>query len=302
MVCTYKRPDHFQRFLQSVAKLSIPENTGFHMAVCDNNAESHFDRYIRNALTQLPFSYSYGHEPAAGYSNARNKALELALATQAELFAFSDDDMELDPGWLEGHLRSFEEFDCDIIGGAIEGQVQSGQPRRRWQHGEECGTQGAGNVSFRRWIAAPDGIGLRFDPQFNKLGREDQAFFTAAREQGARIIFSSYPVIFDPAMTGSDWRDELANKADVSAVMQRNDIVKIRKERGYLWALLGALWNVRFGAKFLVAQSERALYFLLGQARRAEAKRLTAYKNMRKMVESFRGLKGDYVARSDVRR
>lgn len=292
MVCTYKRPELLPRFLHSVEGLKIPQGIKLHIALCDNNAESHYDRYIRAALERLPCAHSYGHEPEPGYSNARNKALALALDTPAELLAFSDDDMQLNSGWLAGHLRSHAEFGCDVVGGAIQGRMSGHAHGRRFKHGEICRTQGAGNVSFRRWLVDADGLGLRFDPRFNKTGREDQAFFSQAHRRGARIIFSAYPVIHDPAMSGEGWLDELLNKAAVSALMQRNDIVRLRKEKGILLAFAASLWSIRFGVKYLVAQTDRAISLLLGRNARAKLKRVSVHKNGHKMIEAFKGLRG----------
>ena len=161
MVCTYRRPEALPKFLESVAKLDIPAGIGFHLCVADNNQESHYDCYIGSALARLPFPHSNGHEPKPGYSNTRNCALTLALKTKADLLAFSDDDMELDPGWLKGHLRTHAEFDCDIAGGAIQRRGGRHVLGRRFKHGQICDKQGAGNVSFRRWIIDAEGLALR---------------------------------------------------------------------------------------------------------------------------------------------
>jgi len=304
MVCTYRRPEHFPRFVDSVARLKMPAGISFHLAVADNNPESHYDRYIGAALRDLPCDHSYGHDPQPGYANARNLALTLAQETEADLLAFSDDDMLLDPGWLEGHLRSHAEFDCDVVGGAIHGRGSASKHEhgRRFAHGEECSVQGAGNVSFRRWLIDEPGLSLTFDPAFNKTGREDQDFFARAHAAGARIIFSRWPVIHDPSMEGDNWLPELMNKADVSAIMLRNDIVKLRKEKGLPRAILSALWCTRFAAKYLMSQAGAAANTLTGREHAATLKRVSAHKNRRKFTEAFRGLSGDYVSRSDIRR
>ncbi|MEC9367136.1 MAG: glycosyltransferase family A protein [Pseudomonadota bacterium] len=302
MVCTYRRPDLLPRFLESVADVRIPTGISLHVAVADNNPRSHFDDYIGSALARLKLPTSYGHEPKAGYSSARNKALELALATPSQLFAFSDDDMALDPGWLAGHLRSHSEFKCDVVGGAIQGRLGPHEHGRRFAHGEECNTQGAGNVSFRRWLVDPNGANLRFDRALDKTGREDMAFFRAARSLGARIVFSSYPVVHDVVMGGDGWLEELENKAWVSAVMQRNDIVRARREKGFATAFARALAGVRFGLKSVPGLAGWALAILGGDAGKAARKRVSAIRNFYKMTEGFRGLTGDYVARGDARR
>ncbi|MGD9868437.1 MAG: glycosyltransferase family 2 protein [Hyphomicrobiales bacterium] len=301
MVCTYRREDLLPRFIQSVAALKVPRGVKLHLVVSDNNPESHFDAYIGALLKKLRFKSSYGHEPQAGYANARNLAIRLALETPAELFAFADDDMELDPGWLEGHLRSHAEFGTDVIGGAIARKGSRHEHGRRFSHGQICVTQGTGNVSFRRWLIAEEGLRLRFDERFNKTGGEDQAFFAAAREGGAVIVFSAWPVIHDP-QSEQDWLEELENKARVSAVMHRNRVVRARKERNILAGLLVALGGLRFGLKGLVGYADYGASRATGHGERAEKKRVSAMKNIDKMRQGFRGLAGDYVARQDVRR
>ncbi len=302
MVCTYRRPDAFPKFVDSAAKLDIPAGLTLHLCVADNNPKSHYDRYIGASLAKLPFAHSYGHEPEPGYSNARNKALKLALKTRADLLAFSDDDMELDHDWLTGHLRSHAEFGCDVVGGAIRGRDGKHEHGRRFKHGQVCNKQGAGNVSFRRRLVDAQGLALRFDPGFNKTGREDQAFFSQAHAQGVKIVFSKYPVVYDPSMGGGDWQAELMNKADVSALMLRNDIVQARKERGFLPALGAAVWSGRFAVKYLISQADAFVSKRLGRSRRAGLKAVSAHKNIRKVAEAFKGLRGDYVSRGDARR
>ena len=302
MVCTYRRPDVFPKFVDSICRVRVPDDIKFHVVVADNNASSQFDAYIGAALARLPFPHSYGHEPRPGYSNARNKALALAHETAPDLLAFSDDDMELDQGWLEGHLRSHAEFDCDVVGGAIHGRSGKHKHGRRFVHGEQCKVQGAGNVSFRGWLINADGLALTFNSRFNKTGREDQNFFSQAYSQGAKIVFSTYPVVHDPSMEGDNWLPELMNKAEVSAIMLRNDIVRLRKEKGLLPALMVAFWSIRFGLKCLVSLAGLAINRLLGQSRKADLKRVSAHKNARKFIEAFKGLNGGMVSRGEVRR
>jgi len=302
MVCTYRRPETFPKFIESVCRVRVPEGIRFHVAVADNNSSSQLEAYIGEALAKLPFPYFYGHEPEPGYSNARNMALILAADSETDLLAFSDDDMVLDEGWLEGHLRSHAEFDCDVVGGAIHGRDGKHEHGRRFAHGEQCNVQGAGNVSFRRWLVSADGLALTFNQIFNKTGREDQDFFSQAHTQGAKIVFSAYPVVHDPSMEGDNWLPELMNKSEVSAIMLHNDIVQMRKEKGFLSALLAACWSARFGLKYLVSLCGIAIHKAFGKSRKADLKRVSAHKNGRKFIEAFKALNGEMVSRGDVRR
>ena len=298
-VCTCRRPGFFSQFTRSLETLIVPSVVTFHLSVSDNNIVSHYELYIRDLLERLPFASSYGHEPAPGYSNARNRALELALKTPAELLAFVDDDMTVAPTWLLGHLRSHEEFACDVVGGAIHGHRSRYNTGRRFAHGEERPTIGTSNVSFKRWIVADDGLRLRFDPRFNASGGEDKDFFSSAHRKGARIVVSSYPIVRDST------RNQVAtlwNKAQVSSIMHRDRIVRLRKEVGFFAGFASAIWGVRFGIKSLPVFLDYRASLLFKNADRALRKQISAYKNFHKMVQGFNGLRGDYIARHEVRR
>lgn len=302
MVCTLNRRQSLARFLESAAALKIPPGSSFELVVADNNPVSQHEAYIKQLLAALDFPCRYGHEPERGYANARNLALELALQTPADLLAFADDDMELDEDWLTAHLRSHAEFDCDVIGGAIHRKGGRYANGRRFAHGEVCKTQGTGNVSFRRWMVDENGLGLRFDTRFNETGGEDLAFFDSARQGGCKIVFSRYPVVHDTASFQEDWLAELENKARVSAITHRNSIVRTRKERGLAPAVLRALWGMRFGVKGLIAYTDYLISLGTGRQTRAKQKRISADKNLGKVVQGFGGLHGDYVARQSMRR
>jgi len=298
-VCTSRRPEFFRQFMRSLETLIVPSGVAFHLSVTDNNAVSHYELYIKALLEKLPFASSYGHDPAPGYSNARNGALELALKTPAELLAFVDDDLTVDPHWLLGHLRSHEEFACDVVGGAIHGRRSRYNTGRGYAHGEVRPTIGTSNVSFKRWIVANDGLCLRFDPRFNATGTEDQDFFSSAHRGGARIVVSSYPIVHDS--TG-DKDANLWNKAKVASIMHRNRIVRFRKEVSLVAGLASAIWGVRFGLKSLPIFLDYQVSLLFKNSDRALQKQISAYRNFQKMVQGFKGLRGDYVARHDARR
>jgi succinoglycan biosynthesis protein ExoM len=67
---------------------------------------------------------------------------------------------------------------------------------------------GCNNVLFSARLVREEGLGLRFDPRFNFTGGEDTDFFTRAWEQGASIVASDRPVVFEemPAERCTYWR------------------------------------------------------------------------------------------------
>jgi glycosyltransferase involved in cell wall biosynthesis len=297
LICTYRRPQTFAKLIESVAALMIPEGLTFEIVIADNNPESAWEDYIRRAVEALPWPVHYGHEPEAGYSSARNKAIAVALAeTRAEAFLFTDDDMILDEGWLAGHLRSLSDLGADVVNGRIHGV------RERYPHGAALEKCGAGNVSFRRWLVDAAGLGLRFDPAFNKLGMEDQAFFREARRRGAVIRQSDWPVLYNYYGEGPVPEEEVVNKMLTTAAMQHNEVALVRRDKGLVPAAVMASKGLVFGLKGLGLMAESRLWAAIGKAEKARKLALSSEKELLKMRGRFTGLGGEIVSRQDVRR
>lgn len=297
LVCTYKRPLTFAKLVESVAQLTVPAGLGLEIVIADNNPESAWNSYVHAAVAPLPWPVHYGHEPIAGYSSARNKAIAVALAeTKAEALLFTDDDMILDKGWLAAHLRSLVELEADVVNGRIHGV------RERFPHGAALEKCGAGNVSFRRRLVDPAGLGLRFDPAFNKLGMEDQAFFREARRLGAVIKQSDWPLLYNYYGEGPVPEEEVVNKMLTTAAMQHNEVALARRDKGLVPAAVMASKGLVFGLKGLGLMAESRLWAAMGKADKARKSALSSEKEMLKMRGRFAGLSGEVVSRQDIRR
>ena len=295
LVCTYRRPQTFAGLMRTVAALEIPRGLEFRIVVADNNPEPAWESYIEPAVRGLG-PVGYGHEPVAGYSNARNKAIELALATGAEAFLFVDDDMLLSPSWLAEHLRSLSQLDADVVNGRIHGV------RERFPHGARLEKCGAGNVSFRRRIIDPSGFGLRFDPAFNKLGMEDQAFFREASRRGAVIRQSDWPLIYNYYGDTEVPEEEVINKMHTTGSMHHNLVALARSERGLLPATVMASKGIVFAGKAVGLMLLGSLQTAAGRSEQARRTQLSCRKELLKMKGRFSGLSGRVVSRQDVRR
>jgi Glycosyl transferase family 2 len=297
LVCTYRRPQAFAKLMQSAAEMDIPAGLAFSIVVADNNPEAAWISYVEPAVSGLPWPVHYGHEAVAGYSNARNKALEVALAkTTAEVFLFVDDDMILDRGWLSQHLRSLTELQADVVNGRIYGV------RERFPHDARLEKCGAGNVSFRRHLVDPAGLALRFDPAFNAVGMEDQAFFRAASERGAIIKQSDFPLIYNYYGRAEVPEAEIINKMHTTGSMHHNAVAITRRDRGLLAAALQASKGLVFALKGLGLTTLGTAQAVLGQPARAHKSKLSSQKEFLKMRGRFAGLSGNIVSRQEVRR
>lgn len=70
------------------------------------------------------------HEPRAGLSHARNRALEWAERAGAEALAYVDDDAVAEPGWYEALARRWSEAEPEVacIGGPIRPRFDTPPP------------------------------------------------------------------------------------------------------------------------------------------------------------------------------
>lgn len=101
VVCTRNRPESILLALQSIVGIHYKP---FEVVVVDNAPDSDatknavLDAYGRDARIR------YVKEPRPGLSCARNRGL---MEAAADIVAFTDDDVAVDPWWLDGIIRGF---------------------------------------------------------------------------------------------------------------------------------------------------------------------------------------------------
>ncbi len=126
-ICTYDRYGLLDQALRSVAGQSLAAGA-FEILVVDNSPcpDASAAQQARHAgIANL----RWVHEPVAGLSNARNRAMRLA---QAPLLAFLDDDAVADADWLAALVRAFDRLGEGV--GAVGGRVRPrwAAPRPGW--------------------------------------------------------------------------------------------------------------------------------------------------------------------------
>jgi len=101
VVCTRNRPDSAMLTLRSLAALRYRQ---FEVVVVDNapSSDATMTAMAREFGTDTRFRYV--REPRPGLSCARNRGLAEA---SADIVAFTDDDVRVDPWWLNGIARGF---------------------------------------------------------------------------------------------------------------------------------------------------------------------------------------------------
>jgi GT2 family glycosyltransferase len=128
LICTRDRPESLQRTLRSLESLEIPAGFRVKIRLVDNGSRVPLAGWLEKRgwpRTDLPVEVVC--EPRAGKSSALNRGLQ---DLDADLVAFSDDDMEFHPRWLTGALERLEEDPAQALQGHIE--IRSTLPLPAW--------------------------------------------------------------------------------------------------------------------------------------------------------------------------
>jgi GT2 family glycosyltransferase len=112
VIATHDRPASLLRCLRSVARLGYP---AFDVVVVDS-APGSDQTAAALAGASWPFRLRYVREPRPGLALAHNAALP---AVTGEIVAITDDDVEVDPGWLTALAAGFADPATVCVTGLI---------------------------------------------------------------------------------------------------------------------------------------------------------------------------------------
>jgi glycosyltransferase involved in cell wall biosynthesis len=211
LICTYNRAPLLGDTLDSLARSRVDSAhpLRWNVIVVDNNSSDETREVVTSRIAAYPVELRYLFEPRQGKSNALNTGL---AATKAALVVFTDDDVRVDPGWLDASCRPMiDDPSIDYTGGPVFPIWE--RPRPAWldearsdlwgtlailDYGREPFVFEArqrvplgANMAVRR--ALIDRIG-GFDPKLGRtgrslLGQEQAEFFCRSRAIGARGLY-----------------------------------------------------------------------------------------------------------------
>jgi succinoglycan biosynthesis protein ExoM len=210
-VCTFKNPDGLRALLQGLdtQRLETMRDEDLTVAVVDNDAGASAARVISSYAANGRFKLCSMIQPKRGLSSARNSALQLAFASQADLFAFLDDDEVPSDGWLQSLVDCFKEPGRAIVVGPLEPRYEVPPPRwivagdffhHRCTDADAEHAGYTGNVMMR--TAAIAASGVRFDETLNSIGGEDVVFFGALRARGFSVKCAPHALAYESIPRG----------------------------------------------------------------------------------------------------
>jgi glycosyltransferase involved in cell wall biosynthesis len=125
IIPTYNRADDLRETLRSMAALSPGEE--WEMIVVDNNSRDETRSVVEEAMQWFPVELHYIFEGEQGRCAALNSGIN---ASRGEIIVTTDDDVRVEPDWLNHAARALDSLGCDYVGGKVL-PIWSG-PRPAW--------------------------------------------------------------------------------------------------------------------------------------------------------------------------
>src|SRR5258708_13840292 len=133
VIATFNRADDLRGTLDSIATLR--PNATWEVIVVDNNSSDGTRQAVEAAAAAFPAPLRY----MAEYEQGRSPALNAAIArAQGDIIVTTDDDVRVEPDWLDRAAEALERLGPDHVGGRVVpiwgGPPPAGLPHRSGKH------------------------------------------------------------------------------------------------------------------------------------------------------------------------
>jgi glycosyltransferase involved in cell wall biosynthesis len=126
VLCTHNRCQSLQRALNSAAALALPESVEWEILVVDNNSKDQTRKTVEGFCSRYPGRFRYLFEPQSGKSHALNAGIR---AARGNILAFMDDDVTVEPNWLQNLTAALHNGEWAGAGGRILPEWTCSPPR-----------------------------------------------------------------------------------------------------------------------------------------------------------------------------
>ena len=210
VIPTYNRCDELRETLASLAAIRTADP--WEVVVVDNNCADDTPGVVREAARSFPVPLTCVFEKVAGRCAAMNAGIARA---RGGIVVTIDDDVRVEPDYLDQVGRSFETLGCDYIGGRVlplwRGERPSWLPDRRTRHWAVIALLDQGSEPFEWTATLPLGANMAFTrhafdaagPWNNDVGRkagtllgqEVREWCIRARDRGLRGFYAPATVV-----------------------------------------------------------------------------------------------------------
>lgn len=216
---TRQRPGMFADLLASFERMQRPDGAEVMFLFAENDTEHRSSGPVDVFRARVDAPVHLELEPRPGIPMGRNRVLDMALAAEADLLTFVDDDELVCEDWLVNLVAGVAARDLDLAGGPVrliapEGemtgwntavlrhlQFRSDRRNRDRAAMVASGTEGRMNIYTNNWCLRLDAqrrLGVRFDESLQHTGGSDTRFSRDMAAAGARIGWVPDAVVEEP--------------------------------------------------------------------------------------------------------
>jgi len=124
LIATYNRASVLEDTLDSVSRLQ--PGAPWEVIVVDNNSTDNTREVVERAAPGFPVPLRYAFEGVQGRSAALNRGFRVATG---EIVVTTDDDVRVEPDWLDRIEAGLDAHRCDYVGGRVVPMWESEPPR-----------------------------------------------------------------------------------------------------------------------------------------------------------------------------
>jgi len=125
ILCTYNRVTLLGRVMEQLAAQKTSPELTWEVLIVDNHSSDATAALAKEYVQRFPGRFRYAYVAQQGKAHALNAALDMV---GSEILAFTDDDVDIDPMWLQELIRPFADPMCMGTGGRIVPVFNQGQP------------------------------------------------------------------------------------------------------------------------------------------------------------------------------
>lgn len=116
ILCTYNRCKDLAKALESLASSAFTSFVEWEILVVDNNSSDQTRNAVEDFSRRYPLRFVYLFEPTQGKSHALNAGIRKA---RGDVLVFTDDDVTVEPTWLENLTARLRRNQCAGVGGRV---------------------------------------------------------------------------------------------------------------------------------------------------------------------------------------
>ena len=213
ILCTHNRCRSLATSLESVAASELPTSIEWDVLVVDNNSRDQTREVVQAFCRRYSGRFQYLFEPQPGKSNALNSGVRKA---RGEILAFLDDDVTVEPTWLQNLTSNLHDSEWVGAGGrilpekafapprwlALDGPYDLGGVLALFELGDTPGKLElppyGTNMAFRKKMFEKYG-GFRTDlgpSPGSEIRNEDTEFGRRVMEAGERLRYEPSAVVY----------------------------------------------------------------------------------------------------------